>query len=340
MAVIEFVEHRITARVPEMGNPTNTVEVPLLIRVDPLTGDTARILTGVRAAPSERPDLRELTERTGFCPFCEDLIEKATGPIAPEITDEGRIRRGVAAVVPNVSAYSEFSSVGLYDTTRHFIDLDELTPQLVGDLMVALVAYTRGVHSIRPLWSSISANYLPPSGSSVIHPHAQSAHDDVGTTTQRRLVQRSQAWPGQASYWTQLLDVERDGPRWITRRGRWSVLTPWAPVGFHEVWAVLDGVDAIEALTDADCADLGAVLSGVFAGYHAQNLTSFNYALYGGGPAPQGRYSLLLRVVSRSNATPMYRSDATYFERLHAEAMVDQSPEDVAEAMRAHLAAG
>lgn len=338
MTPIEFVEHKITARVPQMGNPTNTVEAPLTIRVDPLTGTTARLIQGARLAPTQRPDLSELTVRSGFCPFCADTIEQTTGTFPPEITDEGRIRRGQAAVVPNVTAYSEFSSVGLYDTNRHFVGLTELSPTLVGDLLTAFVAYTRGLHRLRPLWSSINANYLPPSGSSVAHPHAQSAHDDIGTSLQRRLVELSTVWPGQASYWRELLDAERDGPRWIGQRGRWSVLTPWAPIGFHEVWAVLDGESAIEKLTGDDCADLGSVLSGVFAGYDDLFLSSFNYALYGGGPQPTDRFSLLLRVVSRSNPDPMYRSDVTYFERLHGEAMIDVPPEQVAETMRAYLA--
>ena len=80
------------------------------------------------------------------------------------------------------------------------------------------------------------------------------------------------------------------------------------------------------------------MISGVLATYHERFLTSFNYALYGGGPAPTDRYAVQLRIVSRSNATPMYRSDVTYFERLHGEAMVDSPPEQVAEWMRARLA--
>ena len=51
-------------------------------------------------------------------------------------------------------------------------------------------------------------------------------------------------------------------------------------------------------------------------------------------PASTG-YQVLLKVVSRSNADPMYRSDATYFERLYAEALIDLSPEEVANAVRA-----
>lgn len=335
---IEFIEHRITARVPELTNPTNTLDVPLSIRVDPLTGHTSRIVSGTKLSPSERPDLTELTADPPFCPFCADKIERATGTFPPEVAPEGRIRRGNAVVVPNVLAYAEFSSVGLYDTTQHFLDLPDLTPARVGDLLGALVDYTGALHRIRPMWSSINANYLPPSGSSLIHPHAQSAHDDIGTTLQRLLVDRSASWKGSpsagSSFWDELVAQEQDGPRWVGQLGRVGFLTPFAPIGFHEVWAVVDGCRGVEHLTDADCADLGLGMSLVFGAYHDLSLTSFNWALYGGGPAPSDRWSTLLRVVSRSNAEPMYRSDVTYFEKLHSEAMIDLSPEDLADTLR------
>lgn len=334
MAAIEFVEHQITARVPELTNPSNILEVPLRVRVDPLTGRTSRIITGTKLAPSERPDLTELTATPPFCPFCADKIEMATGTFPTSITDEGRIRRGSAVIVPNVMAYSEFSSVGLYDTASHFQDLDELTGDRVGDLLTAFVAYTTGVHRLRPMYSSVNANYLPPSGSSLVHPHGQSAHDDVGTTTQRELIERSNAWEGERSYWEALVEAEEGGDRWIGRRGRVAFLTPFAASGFHEVWAVVEGCADLVDLTDADCADLGAGMAAVLGTYHALNLTSFNWALTGGGPAPSGRYSVLLRMVSRSNIDPLYRSDVTYFEKLHNEAMIDVAPEQVAALVR------
>lgn len=336
MAGIDLVEHRITARVPELTNPSNIIDVPLRIRVDPLTGDTGRLISGSKLTPSSRPDLTELTAKPGFCPFCADRIETATGTFDPSLTDEGRIQRGSAMVFPNVLAYSEFSSVGIYAADPHFLDLPELTPQRVGDLLEALVAYTAAVHDHRPVWSSVNANYLPPAGSSLVHPHAQSAHDDVGTSIQRRLVSLSDAWAGDGDrdFWSTLIDQERDGERWITEHGRVAVLTPWAPVGFHEVWAVVQGEPRLEAMTQQDCVDLGAAISSVLAMYHSLNLTSFNWAIYGGGPNPSGRYSLLCKIVSRSNAEPMYRSDVTYFEKLHGEAMVDLTPEEIATLVR------
>lgn len=333
MADIEFIQHDITARVPELTNPTSIIDVPLTVRIDPLTGDSSRLITGTKLAPTERPDLSALTADPPFCPFCESKIEMATGTFDSAITDEGRIRRGASAIVPNVMAYSEFSSVGLYDTAQHFVDLDELTPERIENLLTGFVAYTKGVHGVRPMWSSINANYLPPSGSSLVHPHAQSAHDDFGTSVQRRLIDLSNAWDGD-SYWSDLIEVEQDSPRWIGRRGRVAVLTPWAPVGFHEVWAIVEGCHDITELTPEDVADLSVVMSAVFGTYYDLNLTSFNWALYGGGPQPSEKYSLLWRAVSRSNADPMYRSDVTYFEKLHGEAMVDVTPEDVAAEVR------
>ena len=331
---IELVEHRITARVPELTNPSRSIETPLSVRVDPLTGHTSRIVFGTKLSPTSRPDLEALTADPPFCPFCANRLDTATGTFAAHLAPQGRIRRGAAVVVPNVLAYSEFSSVGIYDSTRHFLDLPDLTPTRVADLLGALVEYTSALHRVRPMWSSINANYLPPSGSSLVHPHAQSAHDDFGTTLQRLLVQRSTDWPGPRSFWDELLHQEESGPRWLGRRGRVAFLVPFAPIGFHEVWAVVQGSTGIEQLTDDDCADLGDGLSRILGGYHDFNLTSFNWALYGGGPHPTDRWSTLLRVVSRGNAEPMYRSDVTFFEKLHAEAMIDLAPEDLAESLR------
>lgn len=336
MAQIEFVEHEIIARLPELTNPANHVDVPLSIRVDPLLGHTSRVMNN-DLTPSQRGDLDMLVAPPSFCPFCADTIEQATGTLPSEVIAEGRIRRGQAVIVPNVVAYSQYSTVGLYDTRQHFLDLPELTPTRVGDLLEALVEYTTAVQKIGPFWSSINANYLPPSGSSVVHPHAQSVHDEFGTTMQRAILERSSAWNGTQSFWQELIDAERDGPRWLNERGRVAFMTPFAPVGFHEVWAVVQGCSDISRLTPQDCADLGAGLSGVLDGYYSLNLASFNWALYGAGPAETEQYSLLMRIVSRSNPDTFYRSDVTYFEKLHQEAVTDMLPEALAERLRGYV---
>lgn len=340
MPDLVFEERLLEATVPDLSAPGAWKKTELRWRRDPLTGRSARLLTGVKLQPAARPDLATLTAPPAFCPFCAQYLERATAEFPGELTDQGRIRHGRAVVVPNVLAYATHSAVGIYDPGHHFLDLDELTAPVVGDALAAMVEHTRAVRRMDPsaVWGSINANYLPPSGSSLVHPHLQSAHDACGTTGQRVMVERSAAWGGARSFWQDLVDHEQDGPRWVGRRGRVAWLTPFAPMGFHEVWAVVDGA---HDLTDLDAADLGALgegLAKVFATYRQWNLTSFNFALLGGGPAPDNeRYHLVLKVVTRSNAEPMYRSDATFFERLHDEAMIDLSPEEVAAAVRSQF---
>lgn len=337
MAAITFEEVDLHASVPDLKSGQGWTTTRLRWRRDPLTGRSARILTGVKLQPDTRPDMTALTAKPAFCPFCAEHLDRATFPFPPELSAEGRIRRGQAVVVPNILAYATHSAVGIYDSDRHFLDLDELTPGVVGDALAAMVDHARAVRRVDPTatWSSINANYLPPSGSSLVHPHIQSAHDSCGLTAQRNLVRCSGAWSGPETYWRTLVDQERSGPRWIGSIGRVAWLTPFAPSGFHEVWAIVDGAADVIDLTDEDTASLGEGLSRVFAAYHGWNLTSLNFGITGGGPdATRDRYSLLVKVVSRANAEPMYRSEVTYFERLHDEALIDVSPDEVAAGLR------
>jgi galactose-1-phosphate uridylyltransferase len=342
VAAIEFDERDLNARVPDLAAGGAWTQVRLRWRRDPLTGASARILTGVKLQPGTRPDLTELTAKPAFCPFDREHLEKATVPFPAELTAEGRIRVGLAVVVPNIMAYATHSAVGIYDPGRHFLDLDELTPPLMGDALAAMIRHARAVRRLDPAaaWSSVNANYMPPSGASLVHPHLQSAHDACGLTGQRVLVEQAGAWQDGhgSSYWTALVEQEAGGPRWVGRTGRVAWLTPFAPTGFHEVWGVAGGAADLTELTEQDAADLGQGLSQILAAYRAWNLASFNFALIGGGPqAREHGHQVLLKVVSRSNPDPVYRSDATYFERLYGEALIDLSPEEVASAVRARF---
>jgi UDPglucose--hexose-1-phosphate uridylyltransferase len=338
VAAIDFEERDLEARVPDLAAGGTWTRVRLRWRRDPLTGASARILTGAKLQPASRPDLRELTAKPAFCPFDIEHLETATFPFPPELTAEGRIRLGKAVVVPNILAYATHSAVGIYDPGRHFLDLDDLTPSLVGDTLAAMVRHAQAVRRLDPAarWSSINGNYLPPAGSSLVHPHLQSAHDAYGLTGQRLLAERSGVWQGgRGSDGAALAAREAGGPRWVGQTGRVAWLTPFAPSGFHEVWGVVSGAADVTELTEEDCQALGQGLSGVLAAYRAWNLTSFNFGVIGGGPqAHEHGYQVVLKVLSRSNPEPVYRSDATYFERIYGEALIDLSPEEVADGVR------
>jgi UDPglucose--hexose-1-phosphate uridylyltransferase len=173
-------------------------------------------------------------------------------------------------------------------------------------------------------WASINANHMLPSGSSLFHPHTQGAVDRFPTTAQALLSQVN------AEDFSAYLETEKQlGERYIGAIGGVEWLASFAPIGFQELRAFIPGLSSPAQLSDDRVEALGEGLARALNLYAELGLQSFNAALYG-APRSQSGYMLNLRMVARSNLQPFYRSDATYSERLHWQAMVDTVPEELA----------
>lgn len=335
--MIEFREINLEARAPDATDGGKWKSIPLVQRIDPLTRKSCRILSGVKLQPASKPELSPITDVGGFCPFCDNVFESVTFPFEPEIVPAGRIRRNKASVVPNIMAYSGYSSVGIYDTTRHFLELEDFTPPLLNDAFAVMVEHARAIRKVRPdlVWSSISANYLPSSGSSVVHPHLQSSHDFQPMSSQMDQVIGARRYFRETSrsYFDDLVAQELNGSRFIATTGSVNWMAPFAPRGFQEIWGVFDTASDITDLSDSNLVDLSDGVERVLSYYNAHNFSAFNYSIVGGGPdAQQIGFRLTFRILVRSNPDRYYRSDVTYFERLLDEPLLDVSPEEVAKA--------
>lgn len=340
--LIEFQEIDLHATAPSIEKNGAFARVELHRRSDPLFGTSCRVISGTKLFREEDPELETLVRRSGFCPFCEDNVSSATFPFPEKVVEGGRIRRGDCWVVPNVLAYSTASAVGIYDVSRHFIPIKDFDENLLYNAFSAMLHHTRAVREADSSlsYSSINANYLPSSGSSLVHPHLQSSHDFVPLSVQSLLETASlrhlTRWG--VPYLTELIEKEQNGPRWVAQRGKFSWLTPFSPSGFHEVWAVHTEIGDLTELEEADIRDFAQGLSRVMAGYSHAKLGAFNFSLLGGGSEWRENGSrLLFRMVSRSSVEPYYRSDVTYFEKLCNEALIDMTPEKWCEALRGHF---
>jgi len=165
---------------------------PLEVRWDPLTDQSCRLLPASSLPPPELQDLDALSAETKpGCPFCTERIESETPRIVPELWPEGRIRCGEAVLFPNLVPYANWSSVSVYSPRLHLLRLDELTPSLLADNLMTQVTFARAVveHDPSSRWVSVNANQLPPSGSSIFHPHLQGSANPTPTTVQRLLAE-------------------------------------------------------------------------------------------------------------------------------------------------------
>ena len=313
----------------------------LEVRWDPLTGHSARLIES--PDPLFEPNdynLAALAEQTrAGCPFCPDAVEAAT-PRLPEailpgdrLDVGGRLRRGQALLFPNLRAYAKHSSVAIYGPELHFLTVGELGREvgLLGDNLACQRDWLRAVLAADPgsAWTSVNANHLFPSGSSVFHPHTQGAASPVPTSMQALLARVPPE--GFADY---LATERRLGRRWLGSTGSVVWLASFAPLGPAELRAFLPGVACPSELDDDRLAELAAGIATALGLYAELGFESFNLALYGAPPGTQG-YPLNLRMLVRSNPTEAvpYRSDATYLERLHWEAAIDLPllPEALAE---------
>ena len=309
------------------------------VRYDPLLGTSARIAEGVRLQTADGGALEPLRSSDASCPFCAERLERVTPRIDPKLSDEPRVVVGEAVVFPNLVPYSQYAAVAIF-ARRHWLDIEDFDAGRIADNLRASLQYVRSVYAADPRarYAAWNVNYLFPAGGSLPHAHAQVFLDPVPTTRMRLQQAAAERYLREhgTSYWEDLVATERTlNERFLWDIGSTSWVTAFAPVGFHEVQAVVRDHPSVLQLDDEDVVALATGLERVLRGYAGLGFNSFNVSLFSGplDGSPGARVNLAM--VTRSPMLPYYRSDAMYLERLHWEAAVGLAPEEVAHRLRA-----
>jgi len=337
---IEFRCERLVSRFQNPGDEGYS-ERKLQVRFDPLLGTSSRIAEGVKLQTSDDAALVSFRAPDPNCPFCAARIDKVTPCIATEIMPVGRIRVGDTVLFPNLVPYSKYATVAVF-TTQHWLDLRDFTPAMIVDNLAASLEYIRAVTKVDgdARFCAYNINYLYPSGGSLPHPHSQ-LYVDPFPTSMMRMQHASVTAYWQANgrcFWNDLVSEETErAERMILRDGPIVWMTPFAPIGFNEVRAVLCERTTILDLSSTDLQALASGISRVLAWYDSIGYNSFNLALYSGELGKEGADRVNLTMVTRAAMTPFYRSDSMHLERLHWEAAVDRTPEDVAADVREYF---
>ncbi len=339
-SAIVFRADLLAARfvLPDGSQTTKALEV----RFDPLLSTSSRIAEGVVLSKADEQALAPLQASNSNCPFCPDSIARVTPKFLPPIHENGRLQQGESVLFPNLVPYSQYAAVVVF-SPRHWLPLNEFTPQRVFDSLSVAVDYIRRVHSFDPRIQhcSYNINYLYPSGGSLPHPHAQVFLDPHPTTLMRLQAEASfRYWTAQGrSYWEDLAKVEEArAERFVARTGSTMWITAFAPIGFNEVRAIVSNRENLLDLTEDDLNALSLGISRVLRWYESIGYNSFNLALYSGPLNISSGWRVHLSMITRTAVLPYYRSDAMHMERLHWEAAVDRLPEKIAADLRAYWA--
>ena len=334
MNAITFESAASTLSLRNPFNGFNVEEHRVEVRRDPILGDTSvlnryqRNKTGF-SGENDREFIARLVEKSAeTCIFCGERLGTKAARYPDDLVPGGHLTRGEATLMPNLFALGAYHSLVVL-ARAHFLELAGFTPALLADGLGAAREFLNRVHQRDPavVFTAVGANYLPPAGASLFHPHLQMLVTPVAYTHHER--------HGRSCLEDLAREERRLGQRFVAHLGGWDWLTAFAPQGCNEILAVHEAEQDFAALPDEGIQALAAGISRVLGLYGGLGLLSFNYALLSvrrGTPA--AGFRCYFRIVSRQNLSPAYRNDDYFLQKLLQTDAVVTPPEELAQRLR------
>ena len=311
--------------------------IPSEIRKDPLTGRTARICHFMELK-WQKPDFEKLvagTEKT--CPFCREYILKVTPCFPEEILPDGRLISEDMVLFPNIAPYDGLSAVASMGD-RHFIPRTEFSADHIAAAFRLTMRFFRTIDDMRhpeSIYHLINWNYMPASGSSLIHPHLQVFITSAAPNLMREELEAAKSYfeANGTNFWDDLVKREIEtGDRVLGTIGRTTWLSAYAPMGVAgDVMAVVDGVRSTLELTDADLSDITQGLIRSMRAYDRMGIYSFNMNFFTGSSRDDhSRFHLLFSprtFFNQALGTP----DVGAIRNLYNETLCMAFPEEIAD---------
>jgi UDPglucose--hexose-1-phosphate uridylyltransferase len=313
-------------------------EIPFEIRYDPLTGETGRIYDLPYQVP-ERADPGELVRRSQelFCPFCPDSLSKSTPLFPEELVKGGRILLGRATVIPNLIPFDTYAGVVIM-VPEHYMAMTELTPEKMRDAFSAALLFAREVARFDPevQYYSINWNYMPQSGSSLVHPHLQVNCGYVPTNHHRLQIEGCTKYYSDhgKDFWQDFMNAELEcGERYIGKRGATFWTMSYLPQTFlPDVWCIFNECHSFTQLNAQELDDFLHGLSRVLVYFDRERIPSFNVSIF--SVKDDHHFRINARICPRLLPRPIGNSDRAYLQVLHRESSTVKPPESCCESVR------
>jgi UDPglucose--hexose-1-phosphate uridylyltransferase len=219
-------------------------EIPFEIRTDPLTGTTGRVFN-LPYQPPKSPNADETFKRSEgiFCPFCPENIENSTPLFPEELIPEGKIRKGTATLVPNILPLDRYVGVAVF-SPQHFVRMEELKPEMMRDAFLVVQEFIHRVVEFDPSVDcfSVNWNYMPPAGSSLVHPHLQVLCGERPTNHMRCQLESGNRYYREngREFWDDFIHEEKErASRYIGEIGQTVWTVGYVPMShIPDVWCI------------------------------------------------------------------------------------------------------
>ncbi len=342
---ITFAVTQKEAVILDPGNAMQQKAIPVEVRTDPLTGRTSRICH-FRALRFEVPNLTRLIDASqSTCPFCPDKLLALTPCFPAEIAPAGRLFRADMVLFPNIAPYDGLGAVATLGR-RHYIPMAEIEPERIANGLQLALDFFQRVHAIRHpegVYYLLSWNYMPASGSSLIHPHLQIFASSSAPNQLREELAAAKTYASLhgTNYWDDLVAAEKaGGQRYLGQMDRIEWLASFAP--FSVVGDVVGVVTEARTMLDLNADDLTGISKGLtaaMAAYDQMGIYNFNVCFF---PGAEGDEFARLHLVfsPRIYYNPVLATpDTTALRTLYNESICVGFPEEIAAGVRAEFQA-
>ncbi len=335
-----FSSKNIVARIVDTRG--KTIERPIEIRKDPVTGRSCRITFSrsleKEASTDDFPPRPPTADDTVNCPFCPRQLEGATPRAISSLLPEGRQRQGSSVLFPNLFPYGAYSAVSLFDE-QHFVEIGTADENTYANSFINCCKYLQKVlaKDREAVYVAVTQNHLPAAGGSLVHPHLQVHADRVASNHHRFLEKRAEKFysaTGKGIFATYLEHEIRAGQRYISCTGQWHWLTAFAPEGFFELWAILPGRNSICGIEHERWQELAQGVLCAQRFFRKLNRNAYNLGLLA-VEKPSSRLELRVSLKVRANYAPWVRSDFTGYELMLGDMATFVAPEQTARQARA-----
>ena len=350
MAAIQFERHESAFRILNPFNDFAEEEHRVEVRKDPLLGDTSVYNPYLKDKAKfffgqNDPELIErlVAETAKTCIFCGDNVRRKTARYPDAIVPGGRIEVGEAVLFANLFSIATYHPV-IALSKAHFLKLSEFEPRMLSDGFRAARLFLRDIYQrdVTASFATVNANYLPPAGASLVHPHLQMLVGDVPYSYHARLLDASGGYlvKNGTEYFADLITEEkRAGERYIAQQGGWHWMAAFSPMGSNEITGIHESESDLGKLTEQDIRDLCDGIAKVLALFESLGHLSFNYSFYSAKGGDTVGFHCLVKIVTRQNLYPNYRNDDYFLQKLLQSELIFNLPEDLAEEARRHFGA-
>jgi UDPglucose--hexose-1-phosphate uridylyltransferase len=308
-------------------------EIPFEIRYDPLTGETGRVFD-TPYKPPERHDINETVQRSReiFCPFCPDTLEKSTPLFPEELIPGGRIKEGQATLIPNLLPFDTYAGVAIL-SEKHYIKIADLTPEIMKDAFSAALLFIKRVVEFDPEvhFFSINWNYMPQSGSSLVHPHIQVNCGYFPTNHHRLQIEGCKKYlkKNGKSFWQDFINAEKEcKERFIAEIGPTFWTLSFVPQSFlPDVWCIFPDYYSLIQLSIVDIDSFLQGLARVLRYFGQENIHAFNMSIF--SVKEDKDFRINARICPRLLTRAIGNSDRAYPYTLHKEPYAVIPPESL-----------